>query len=805
VDSGPAERELGVLTRRYSVLTRAVLAAGCVLLGLIVVPGPRPVPAVTAMMGLLAWIAGYTVRLRRSPSARFVAWNVAVVCLVALGQRWLVADSAAANGTGWVLAVVTITVVALQWHTPVRTGAVATALLVVAYIAGGWLAAGSAELHRLPMVLWVVPYAVLSRGCHQMLVSAGRRSDVLLAERERRRKAFAVSAARRADEREQQALLHDTAAATLLMVGMGTVPGPSSWLADQASRDLLVLQRRAGPAVPIDLADLLAVEVSRSPVPIRHTTAPPRMVLPAPVAEAVAGSVHEALRNIARHAGVERATLRVASDPLQIDIVDAGCGFDPDRVPEHRRGVAESIVARMAAVGGRATVRSAPGRGTLVRLEWRMPDPAMSDPAVSDPAVSDPAVSDPAQALIADRAAEQLRRGMLGVSAAILAFSLPTLVDDAADYRPLWCEALAFAVLAGITALAAVPVLRGRPWGAWRWPLLGAALAAHTAATAAVAPAGLFGQSHWSWEIFGWWAVLLLLDRPVRYLAAVLAIHLGVTVGQVVAAGRADVPTFVGMAIVALVLGGLQVAAWLLGAGIRHAAATAARLAADGERLRTAELVAEQLHHDRQTRYAELSATAGPLLAGLARGQLDPGDAATRLACLIEAARIRRLFAETDDSSDPLVHELTACTDLAARRGVVIELAVRGECPPLPQQVRRGLTEPALLALATAASAARVTVIAIPDRVVVSVVTDGTAPPPDEHARHTGREHVDVVWARQDGTVWMEATWARVPNPGSGMVTSGATASAALGTSAATLGVVGGRPEQTAVTEAAVR
>jgi hypothetical protein len=368
-------------------------------------------------------------------------------------------------------------------------------------------------------------------------------------------------------------------------------------------------------------------------------------------------------------------------------------------------------------------------------------------------------VSDTAPVVIADRAAEGLRYGVLGILGADLVFSFPILLDDASDYRPFWLEALAFAALVGVTALAAIPVLRHRPWGAWRWPLLGTALAAHTAATAAVAPADLFGAPHWSWGIFGWSAVLLLLDRPVSDLLGTLGIHLGVTVGQVAAVGRADVRTFVGMAVTALVLGGAQVAVWLMGAGTRRAAATAARLATEGERLRTAELVAEQIHRDRQARYAELVDTAGPLLAGLASGQLDPGDPAARQACLIEAARIRRLFAEADDSSDPLVHELTACIDLAARRGVVGQLAVRGECPPLPQRIRRGLTEPALLALATAASSARVTVVAVPDRVTVSVVTDGTGPQPDEPAGHTAREQVDVAWARQEGTVWMEATW----------------------------------------------
>jgi hypothetical protein len=369
VDDRPAERELRVLARRYAVLTRGIVATGAILPGLVVVPGSRFGPAVSGMVALLAWIAGYTVRLLRSSSVRLVVVDVGLVCLAALGQRWTVPEAAAADGTGWVLTVVTITVVALQWHTGAWAGSATMALLVTAYVAGAWMAVGAAELHRLLLVFWVVWAGILSRVCCRALVSAGRRSDVLLAERERHRTALAVSAARRADEREQQALLHDTAAATLLMVGLGAVPGPRTWLADQASRDLLVLHRRAGPAVPSDLAELLSTEIVCSPVPVRHT-ATPRVVLPDSVAEAIAGSVREALRNVARHAGVDHATLSVASDPLRVDIVDAGRGFDPDRVPAHRRGVAESIVARMAAVGGRATVRSAPGHGTVVRLEW---------------------------------------------------------------------------------------------------------------------------------------------------------------------------------------------------------------------------------------------------------------------------------------------------------------------------------------------------------------------------------------------------------------------------------------------------
>jgi hypothetical protein len=305
----------------------------------------------------------------RSPSAWFVAVDVVLLCLVALGEQWMVPGAAVADGSGWVLAVLTISVVALQWHTPVWVGVAALVLLMLAFLAGGWLAVGSVQASRLPMALWLIPQVVLSRGCYLVLRSAGRRSDAMLAERERRRRVLAISAARRADEREHQALLHDTVAATLLMVGLGTVTGPRSWLAEQAHRDLLVLRHRAARPTPTDLADLLVAEIGRSPVPV-HCAATPRVVLPTRVAEAIAGSVREALRNVARHAGVDHATISVGSDPLRVDILDAGRGFDPGRVPGHRRGVAGSIVSRMASVGGRAIVRSAPGEGTLVRLEW---------------------------------------------------------------------------------------------------------------------------------------------------------------------------------------------------------------------------------------------------------------------------------------------------------------------------------------------------------------------------------------------------------------------------------------------------
>jgi len=53
---------------------------------------------------------------------------------------------------------------------------------------------------------------------------------------------------------------------------------------------------------------------------------------------------------------------------VSVYVRDRGKGFDPAAVPEDRKGLAESIHARMARRGGSATVRSTPGQGTEVSL-----------------------------------------------------------------------------------------------------------------------------------------------------------------------------------------------------------------------------------------------------------------------------------------------------------------------------------------------------------------------------------------------------------------------------------------------------
>ncbi len=86
--------------------------------------------------------------------------------------------------------------------------------------------------------------------------------------------------------------------------------------------------------------------------------------------EAVVQAAREAMTNAAKFAGSERVDLyaEVEPDRVEVFVRDRGVGFDPHAIPADRRGVRDSIIARMERHHGRATVHSRPGEGTEVEL-----------------------------------------------------------------------------------------------------------------------------------------------------------------------------------------------------------------------------------------------------------------------------------------------------------------------------------------------------------------------------------------------------------------------------------------------------
>ncbi|WP_261566397.1 sensor histidine kinase [Frankia gtarii] len=109
----------------------------------------------------------------------------------------------------------------------------------------------------------------------------------------------------------------------------------------------------------------LTVEVSRDgdahyPVDVAVTTA---FVL----------AIREALTNVIRHAGVDRAAVHAVANgqTTTVAIIDRGRGFSRlAGVPGDRVGLRGSIIRRLEAVGGAAEIDSAAGRGTTVTLRW---------------------------------------------------------------------------------------------------------------------------------------------------------------------------------------------------------------------------------------------------------------------------------------------------------------------------------------------------------------------------------------------------------------------------------------------------
>jgi signal transduction histidine kinase len=86
--------------------------------------------------------------------------------------------------------------------------------------------------------------------------------------------------------------------------------------------------------------------------------------------QALLAAGREATVNAATWSGAPSVSLFVEVEPTQVSVFvrDRGTGFDPDAVGQDRRGIAESIRARMARHGGKATIRSTPGYGTEVEL-----------------------------------------------------------------------------------------------------------------------------------------------------------------------------------------------------------------------------------------------------------------------------------------------------------------------------------------------------------------------------------------------------------------------------------------------------
>lgn len=196
---------------------------------------------------------------------------------------------------------------------------------------------------------------------------------------------YARAAAADAAEQERvavAALMHDSVLAALIAAERATTPRERTLAAAMAREALTRLANtehdaHEGTDEPCDALQLaddieaaageLGVEVD-----VQRDIAPDSPPLPGRVARALALAATQAIANALQHAGGAGlgVALSAAEGMVRVDVHDAGEGFDLDAVPDDRLGIRASIVARVAAVGGKADLETG-AHGTAVHLSWQ--------------------------------------------------------------------------------------------------------------------------------------------------------------------------------------------------------------------------------------------------------------------------------------------------------------------------------------------------------------------------------------------------------------------------------------------------
>ena len=374
------DRPAGGAFHRIFTILPALLRLTCGLVGAAAALAVRTPPVRAGLLlatvaALTGWSVLYAVRaLRRGIGPALIAGDVTLTTAACLLIPWLVAPEVLPGEGSWIAVLASTTVINAQATAPARWSVPLGLAVTAAYVTGARAAGNPVEAGaHAATLLGQTALAALMTGVMRRWIG---RADRAFADYQVLRRDALVARAARAAERRQNRDLHDTVLATLTMVGLGAVPDGSSALRARAAADLRTLvgltdARSTPDGGPVPVEERLREVLAAHPeLPVAAELAP--CTAPAEVATALTDATAAALANVARHASGSTCVLRLRPDAgaVVVEIVDDGPGFDPATVPAHRYGLRESVRARLAEVGGRAEVTSAPGAGTRIRLDW---------------------------------------------------------------------------------------------------------------------------------------------------------------------------------------------------------------------------------------------------------------------------------------------------------------------------------------------------------------------------------------------------------------------------------------------------
>lgn len=614
-----------------------------------------------------------------------------------------------------------------RWSLPATVGVAA------AYACGGAAVLGWDRIGSVAALYYFALQWAAAAAIRLMVLRIARAVDQARAQRLSAELDQQTSEAVRSFDREQLALLHDTAASTLMMAGQGAEISPER-LAQQARRDLELLEN--GPWRPpperMEVVGALRECAAHLRTPVEFSGLP-ELWVDGEIAQPAVAAAREVMNNVDRHADAALLRITVAREAILLE--DNGIGFDPS-APRAGRGVTDSILGRMQRAGGHAEIRSTPGEGTEVELSWgagQLDDQARR--ARMDP----------------DRLIERIR---IGYGLAILTYALLNLAfavpyADAYGGRDRMDNVLV--VVAVLSTLAALPGIVRRNWFLVRPAALG--LAVVTILQPLLLPPELVGgHAHWAQNAVGWCVVPLLLTLPTGLGVAILTGYwvLG-SVVELICQPTSAVLTNIGLGTASIL--SIQIFALVFNGLVRDAAVAAHRETEVHRMLAARERIQDAVRAEYQRRYASLVRNVVPLLRELTAG--TPVDPDLQRRARTESRRMRALFDQAAIFGHPLMQSLRDLIDDAEARGVEVTVDLAGDLPDLAGGQIAEIVEALRRVTGAARTVLRMVVTGTAEEATVSIVTDrgdGSAVLVEDMP---GSADLDVI--ASGDMVWVEA------------------------------------------------
>jgi len=361
---------------RMAAALRGVVGVAAVASGLLAAGAPLSwrylAPALAIDAG---WTACYVVTAwTRGLRDWLVGIDLLVAALLCLAIGYLVPASALPGSTSWVSLTAAMSVVCAQltgkpavWLPP--------GLVVAGCMVAGSRLADSPDGGEFAGGL-IVTQAVITAAVMVIVLRAERSAVKAFADLEQAQAAATLAVARREDERAQLRMVHNGPLTILTMALHASAERPSAILRQRAAEALDSLRQLtagAGNCTEDRRLDERLAKVMAWYEALTVAADLQPCLVPADIADAFAGAVAEALENVVRYAGTQRAAVRLRDQDnvVRVTVADDGRGFEPAQLAGLGFGLREDLAGRMAAAGGASAVSSAPGAGTEILLEWR--------------------------------------------------------------------------------------------------------------------------------------------------------------------------------------------------------------------------------------------------------------------------------------------------------------------------------------------------------------------------------------------------------------------------------------------------